>query len=204
MKGLTLISDKLESCSLGTWMDWFNGKVFGNAWIDRTVSLDWDPIFLAAGALTGLRVSASMFLGGTLCWAVFVPILQERGIIAGTGYTEIVRWTVWGGVSCMVTSGLLSVALQWHSVLRAMGSLGRIFRKAGEAPSQIEAIEAPMSWFVAGQLVSLVALAVLAHATFGMPYWQSTVAVLLTFFLALVACRITGETDTTPIGAWAR
>ena len=33
-----------------------------------------------------------------------------------------------------------------------------------------------------------------------MPYWQSALAVVLSFALALVACRVTGETDTTPIG----
>jgi uncharacterized oligopeptide transporter (OPT) family protein len=33
-----------------------------------------------------------------------------------------------------------------------------------------------------------------------MPYWQSAVAVVMSFALALVACRVTGETDTTPIG----
>ena len=65
----------------------------------------------------------------------------------------------------------------------------------------MEAIEAPTSWFLGGQLVSLVGLAWLAHSTFDMPYWQSALAVLLSFFLALVACRVTGETDTTPIGA---
>jgi uncharacterized oligopeptide transporter (OPT) family protein len=64
----------------------------------------------------------------------------------------------------------------------------------------MDAIETPMSWFAAGQLVSLIALAALAHATFGMPYWQSAVAVVMSFALALVACRVTGETDTTPIG----
>ena len=37
-----------------------------------------------------------------------------------------------------------------------------------------------------------------------MPLWQSVLAVLLTFLLALVACRITGETDTTPIGAMGK
>jgi len=57
-----------------------------------------------------------------------------------------------------------------------------------------------MSWFTAGQLISLIALAWLAHASFAMPYWQSAFAVVLSFALALVACRITGETDTTPIG----
>ena len=61
-----------------------------------------------------------------------------------------------------------------------------------------------MSWFAAGQIVSLVALAWLAHATFDMPVWQSAIAVLLSFLLALVACRVTGETDTTPIGAMGK
>ncbi len=101
----------------------------------------------------------------------------------------------------MVTSGLFSFAMQWRSMVRALGSLGQVFSRAeGRTRSEMDAIEAPTSWFVAGQLVSLVALAWLAKATFNMPWWQSTVAVLLTFFLALVACRVTGETDTTPIG----
>ncbi len=70
--------------------------------------------------------------------------------------------------------------------------------------SEVDALETPISWFIAGQLVSLVALAWLAHASFAMPVWQSVVAVLLSFFLALVACRVTGETDTTPIGAMGK
>jgi OPT family oligopeptide transporter len=203
--GLKLISARLEPFSISTWIDKLNSFVLGEAWMGRTVLFVWDPVFLAAGALTGLRVSASMLLGGTLCWAVFVPILQHQGIIAGSGYREIVNWTLWGGVACMVTSGLLSFALQWRSALRALGNLGTIFRSAeGQTPAEMDAIETPASWFLAGQLISLVALAVLAKATFGMPYWQSTVAVLLTFFLALVACRVTGETDTTPIGAMGK
>ena len=167
----------------------------------RTVMFDWDPIFLAAGALTGLRVSASMMLGGTLCWAVFVPIMQHQGVITGSGFRDVVQWTLWGGVACMVTSGLLSFALQWRSVFRSFRNLGSMFsRTEGKALSEVDALEAPTSWFLAGQVVSLVALAWLAHATFDMPVWQSVVAVLLSFFLALVACRVTGETDTTPIG----
>ncbi len=61
-----------------------------------------------------------------------------------------------------------------------------------------------MSWFAAGQIVSLVALAWLGHASFGMPVWESVVAVALSFWLALVACRVTGETDTTPVGAMGK
>ena len=202
---LTHISIRLEPLSLSSWVEKLDKAVFGKAWMGRTVQFEWDPIFLAAGALTGLRVSASMMLGGTLCWAVFVPILQKYGVTADSSYRDLVKWTLWGGVACMVTSGLLSFVFQWRSILRALGSLGSIFGKAADrAASEVDAIEAPMSWFLAGQLVSLVALALLAHATFQMPYWQSTVAVLLTFFLALVACRVTGETDTTPIGAMGK
>jgi uncharacterized oligopeptide transporter (OPT) family protein len=76
------------------------------------------------------------------------------------------------------------------------------FRSA--APSERSRIEAPTSWFAIAQIVSLVALAWLGHATFDMPVWQSAIAVALSFLLALVACRVTGETDTTPVGAMGK
>jgi putative OPT family oligopeptide transporter len=201
LEGLQLIHARLEPYSIGTWITKLNETFFGKTWIDRTVLFHWDPIFIAAGALTGLRASASMFLGGTLCWCVFVPILQYQGIIVQSGYADIVKWTLWGGVACMVTSGLLSFTMQWRSALRAFGSLGKVFsRDKSRTVDELDSIEVPISWFIAGQLFSLVGLAWLAHASFHMPYWQSVVAVLLTFLLALVACRVTGETDTTPIG----
>src|SRR5205814_7306571 len=65
-------------------------------------------------------------------------------------------------------------------------------------------IEAPMSWFAVGQIVSLVALAWLGHASFGMPVWETAIAVALSFWLALVSCRVTGETDTTPVAAMGK
>ena len=132
--GLGLISSKLDAFSITAMLEKANEAVLGKAWMGRTVQFTWDPIFIAAGALTGLRVSASMMLGGTLCWAVFVPILQYNGITTATGYKDLVKWTLWGGVACMVTSGLLSFALQWRSVLRAFSNLGDIFRAAKAGP----------------------------------------------------------------------
>lgn len=200
-----LIRFKLEPFSVSSIVEKFNQLFFGKACMDRTVMFSWDPIFLAAGALTGLRVSTSMIVGGTLCWAVFVPIMQAQGVITGAGFRDIVQWTLWGGVACMVTSGLLSFALQWRSVFRAFRNLGSMFTRAeGRTMTEVDALEAPTSWFIAGQLISLVALSWLAHTTFDMPVWQSVVAVGLSFFLALVACRVTGETDTTPVGAMGK
>ena len=175
-----------------------------DVWKGRTVIFSWDAIFVAAGAITGLRVCATMLISGTLCWAVFVPIMQQKGVIAGSGFREIVQWTLWGGTACMVSGGILSFLLQWKSVLRAFRSLGGIFGRGSARMDTMDAIETPMSWFAIAQFISLIALAWLAHASFGMPWWQSVLAVILSFFLALVACRITGETDTTPIGAMGK
>ncbi len=206
--GLHLISARLEAFQLSTWVARFNEITLGPAWGGRTVQFIWDPIFIAAGMLVGMRVGLSIFVGSVACWMIFVPILQSQGIIPPeeTGFRQLVQWTLWGGTACMVTSGILSVFLQWKSVARAFKSLGSMLSKkdASSAKDPMAGIETPMSWFLAGQGISLIALAVLAHATFDMPYWQSTLAVVLTYALALVACRVTGETDTTPIGAMGK
>jgi hypothetical protein len=55
-----------------------------------------------------------------------------------------------------------------------------------------------------GPVGGFLGLAWLGHRTFGMPYWQTAIAVALSFTLALVACRVTGETDTTPVGAMGK
>jgi uncharacterized oligopeptide transporter (OPT) family protein len=161
-------------------------------------------MFIAAGAITGGHVCWSMLLGSVTAWMVFAPLLQTLGVIEGTGYAVIVQWTLWGGVACMVTSSLLAFALQWRSALRAFAGLGAMLGRRSPVADPLAAIETPGSWFVAGQLVAFVGLAWLGHATFGMPYWQTAVAVVLSFGLALVACRVTGETDTTPVGAMGK
>jgi uncharacterized oligopeptide transporter (OPT) family protein len=169
------------------------------------VMLSWEPMFIAAGAITGLHVCWSMLLGSITAWMFFAPVLQHRGIIVGSGYGTIIQWTLWGGVACMVTSSLLSFALEWRTARRAFTDLGAMFDASRrDAHDPIAAIETPASWFVVGQIVGFVGLAWLGHVILAMPYWQTAVAVLLSFALALVACRVTGETDTTPVGAMGK
>jgi uncharacterized oligopeptide transporter (OPT) family protein len=199
-----LIHASLAQFQIGTWVGKANAAVLGPAWTGRTVLFAWEPLFIAAGAIVGMRVCASMLLGGTLCWMVFVPILQHKGVTTDTGYRDLVQWTLWGGTACMVTSGLLAFGLQWRSIARAFSGLGKIVGGTARKKDEMASIETPASWFFAGQIVSLIAISWLAHYTFGMPYWQSVLAVLMTFGLALVACRVTGETDTTPIGAMGK
>ncbi|HLH90978.1 MAG TPA: OPT family oligopeptide transporter [Xanthobacteraceae bacterium] len=182
---------------------WLLGSHYA-AWAGRTVIFSWDFIFLAAGAIIGMRVCATVLISGTLCWAVVVPILQRNGVIEGTGFATIVQWTLWFGSSCMVAAGLVSFLMTWRTALRAFDDLAHMLTFKPATRSEWSRVEAPMSWFAAGQIVSLVALAWLGHVSFAMPVWQSIVAVLLAFWLALVACRVTGETDTTPVGAMGK
>ncbi len=124
--GLRLISGSLESFQIGSLIDKANAFLVGKAWIGRTVMFTWDPIFIAAGAITGMRVCLSMLISGTLCWAIFVPILQQHGYISMQGgFREVVQWTLWGGTACMVSSGLLNFLFQWRTSLRAFRNLGK-------------------------------------------------------------------------------
>lgn len=205
--GLRLISDKLEAFQISTLVGRLNTSVIGEMWVGRTVSIAWDPIFIAAGMFVGMRVAVSMFIGSIACWMIYIPWVQNNVAEAAGihGFRALVQWSLWGGTACMVTSGILSVLFQWRSAFSAFKGLGGLFsRRSSDKVDKLAEIETPGSWFLIGQIVSLAALAILGHITFGMPYWQSAVAVLLSFALALVACRVTGETDTTPVGAMGK
>ena len=104
--------------------------------LDRTApcALNWDPIFhrgRCADRPARLRqhdARRHALLGG----------LRAHHAAPGRHHTDRVsttwsKWTLWGGVACMVTSGLLSFALQWRSVARALGNLGSMFFARGRA-----------------------------------------------------------------------
>jgi uncharacterized oligopeptide transporter (OPT) family protein len=204
-EGLVLVSPRLAPFMIGPWIAAANERLLGPVWIGRTVMLSWEPMFVAAGAITGWHVGWSMLLGSVGAWMIFVPVLQHQGVIEGSGYGALVQWTLWGGVACMVTSSLVAFAMQWRTARRAFADLGAMFAGRGRpADDPLAAIETPASWFLWGQVVGFAGLAWLGHVTFGMPYWQTAAAVLVSFVLALVACRVTGETDTTPVGAMGK
>jgi hypothetical protein len=98
----------------------------------------------------------------------------------------------------------VELLLSWRTAWRAFDDLGQMLAVRPTIASEPSRIETPMTWFAVGQLMSLVALAWLGQVSFGMPVWQRVIAVVLAFWLALVACRVTGETDTTPVGAMGK
>jgi uncharacterized oligopeptide transporter (OPT) family protein len=95
---------------------------------------------------------------------------------------------------------LLSFALQWKTIARAFSGFG----SNTEEGSPQDGVEVPGSWFLWGALFSGAGVVWIAHQYFGVPIGFGALAVVLTFVLALVACRATGESDITPTGAMGK
>ena len=182
--------------------------LFGSRLAQYTIAWDNSILLVAAGAIMGFRVAWSILLGGILCWGVAAPWMVHLGVIEELGYRSLVSWTLWGGAACMVTSGLLSFGLQWRTALRAFSGIGAIFSKRQITRDPIlekmDRIEVPGSWFMWGMTLGGIGVVYLIHVYFGVAVWMAILAIIMSFFLALVACRATGETDTTPVGAMGK
>ncbi|MEY4166507.1 MAG: hypothetical protein RIR52_331, partial [Acidobacteriota bacterium] len=170
-----------------------------------TLGIEGSLIMVAAGAIMGLRVAASMLVGSIIFYGFIGPILVESGI-AEPGYRGIVSWVLWPSTAMMVASGLLSFGLKWQTVLRAFGGLGRLVggAAADDHDDPLARVEVPSSWFLAGTCAAGTACVILGHWLFDITWWMGILAVLVTFFLSIVAARATGETDITPIGAMGK
>lgn len=186
------------------WMPWnlpasfaIPGMLKGRPLKDFTLSVDGSLLLIAGGAIMGWRAAWSLLLGALINYVILAPALYERHILADKlGYKTIVGWSVWFGSALLLTSGLLAFAFQWRSVWAAMKSVGAAFRGKLPADGQV-----PMSWFVIGMAVFGPIVVALEYVLFDIKPLLGVTSIFLGFFTAIVACRVTGETDTTPSGA---
>jgi uncharacterized oligopeptide transporter (OPT) family protein len=179
-----------------------------SAW---NVVLDHSFVLVAAGAIVGLRTTISMVCGGLLLIAVIGPPAMGWDWTNASGQlvTAVTRpgaaWKeigIWFGAPLMVSYGLVAFALQYKTIVRALAGLGRT--GSDDNDDMVLRTEVPMAWFAIGTTFAGVAVVLLARFVFGIPVHYGALAVFLTYLLALVACRATGETDITPIGAMGK
>jgi OPT family oligopeptide transporter len=189
-------------------------------------------LLIGAGMITGLRVSLSMLAGSCLLYFAIGPALiqndneltakAEQAAVANpdapkpilsvppvrdkkTGEVRVyplTRWSLWAGTSLMVMASLTSVAMQWRTIARA-------FRRSpgGSAGSTANAsadIQVPAFWFWVMFLPVAAASIFIEKLFFDIGFINGAIAVALSVVLSLVACRATGETDTTPVGAMGK
>jgi len=187
----------------------FPGSIAGRKLLEWTVSWEMSLIMVAAGAIIGIRVASSMLLGGLFNYFYLAPRMYEKGVIVQLGYSGIVSWSLWGGTALMVTSGLLAFAFQWRTIGRAFAGVAGILapgakKATNDTLAAMERIEVPGSWFLVGMAVSTAGVVSIQVVSFSIHWWMGVLSVLMTYFLAIVACRATGETDVTPIGAMGK
>jgi len=184
----------------------FNGKIMGYPLEKWTFSFEMSAIMIAAGAIIGWKIAWSMLLGSIINYGIIAPWMVKLGGIdsAKLGYRAIVQWSTWAGAAIMVTSGLYMFALQWKTIKRAFSGITSIFSKAKNDDDYVSKIEVPSTWFLGGTILSGLGCIYVLHHYFSTSWWMGCIAVVLTFFLAIVAARATGESDITPIGAMGK
>ena len=191
---------------------WLNPLVRGQM---QGFAFEPSVLLIGAGMITGLRVSLSMFAGSALLYFVIAPHLvgldaSNAGMegwvpsfkLSPEGNFNPIRWALWGGTAIMVFSSLAQMALNWRTVARAF----MLFKKDERTTHHdaMDAIEVPNSWLFIGLVPITVGLVTVQYFAFHISVWLGLLSVAFSFVAALVCCRATGETDTTPIGAMGK
>ncbi|MBX3214669.1 MAG: OPT/YSL family transporter [Labilithrix sp.] len=180
---------------------------------DYHIKLDHGVALVFAGILVGLRVTAWMVVGGLVVAFFLAPPALDwewenaAGKLASAATRPQTAWKeigIWTGAPLLVASGLVSFAAQWRTIGRAIAGMlpGKSTSRddGGDSAVLSNDVEVPTSWFVGGLAVSATGIITVAHLYFEIPVHYGVLAVAMTFVLAIVACRATGESDITPGG----
>lgn len=194
-----------------------HAKLFGKDFSKLGFVFPVDPLMTAAGMIVGMRTSLSMVISGFALFGIVGPWLDDSGVLremhasgalssANLSAGAIRKWGLWTGSSMMVAAGLTAALFQWKSMVAGIAKIGALFsgKKQVAAHDPIAHIEVPNSWFVIGTGISGLGCIIIMYTEWDIPLHWGIVAVAMAFVLSLVACRATGETDTTPIGAMGK
>ncbi len=199
---------------------------FGSQWLGvpagkQMAGFLFEPsvLLIAAGMIVGMRVSLSMLASSALLYFLVAPKLIAIDVLhlgqaaeyvvnipmTPNGATfKINQWSLWGGTSVMVVSSLMAILMQWKTILRAFKVKGGGDAAASQLRAKMDAIEVPRQWLIAGMIPITIGLLAVQYYAFHIEVWKGLIAVGMAFVLSMVACRATGETDTTPIGAMGK
>lgn len=166
-----------------------------------TFALDPTVMMIAVGVLIGPRACFSMLAGGLVAWGVLLPIALENGWASPGApdkiwFSDGVKWLLWPGVAMMVTASLTSFAFSWRAVARA-------FRGFGSGGAEDPADLPRRTWLMLAGAV-LIASVTCQVLLFQIKPHLALLGVLLSFVMALVAGRVSGETNVTPVGAMGK
>jgi uncharacterized oligopeptide transporter (OPT) family protein len=146
---------------------------------------------IGSGMIIGLRISASMLIGGIIGWVIAPPWLLSHGLIAADARrVDILLLIMWPAVGMLVAGGMSALLLRWRVLVRTFKGLSSSGSMSGDLP---------LRWVWIGSLAASIFLIAVQALFFGTPVWHSVVAIALSVPLGLVALRVLGETNWGPI-----
>ncbi len=192
------------------------GFKWNQKWLGLTLGFQTDILMIGAGAMMGVRICLGLVMGAIIGWGVLGTWLHTHGLAGNApGFGTVRTWIVWPGVTIIVVNGLLAFGLKWRTAVAALSGLGKLARGTAEGakvegasttahddrPKTMAEVEVPAKWFLRGTIACVAFVVVLARVFFDIPLWMGFLAAILSVLLSIVACRATGETSITPIGA---
>jgi OPT family oligopeptide transporter len=175
------------------------------------LGISLSPMMIGAGVLVGPKVGWSLFAGSILAWGIGAPLLFDANIVVAKEpglYNAAFRWLLWPGVACMVAAGFSSFALQYKVIGNTLTSFKKLLAGRGQATVEADDDDAPdpfpIKWWVVGMVTATALTTTLAHIYFDIAIWMGILAVVLSFVIASIAVRATGETDINPVGAMGK
>jgi uncharacterized oligopeptide transporter (OPT) family protein len=160
-------------------------------------ALDPSLLMFGFGIIVGLRTGLSLLLGAVVGWGVLAPLAVARGWAeAGPAdpdaswFGPLVEWLLWPGATLMVVSALTAFVIGLLHYLR--------HRK-------VQAADVPPTLsrraFAASFCAALLLAGIAQVTLFDIGIAEAAFAVILSYLLAVVAARVSGETGITPVGA---
>lgn len=162
-----------------------------------TFSLDPSLLLAGFGAIIGFRNGVSLLLGGFFSWGLLGPFGLSQGFITAgennleaSWFTQMIEWLLWPGVALMASAAITRFLLQTWSNRRSTIENRSYNNITGSTIARITGL------LLASTLVVLLQIIV-----FDIHWFVATLAVPISFLLAIVASRVVGETGIPPIGA---
>jgi putative OPT family oligopeptide transporter len=168
-------------------------------------ALDPSVLMVGFGAIAGLRIGVSMLIGAVVGWGLLAPMAlandwAKPGSADAVWFGPLVEWLLWPGATLMVTASLTAFAISVARVLmRRREAVSSHEGTAAGSTNAGRAFDTRALWLA---FAVIMVLAVIAQTRiFAIGLFEAIVAVLLSYVLAIVAARVSGETAITPIGA---
>ena len=167
---------------------------------DLNIRVDSSLVMFGTGGLMGVKAGASLLIGGLVNYFVLAPWMMKQGFIAGPGFRNITKWSLWWGVAMMTTASLFSFFSKPELIVSSFrGMTGR-----NKGADVLEHIELPLRVSAWGIPVVGGLVVVMGHYFFGVTWWLGVIAIPMVFVFSIIAVNSTGLTSTTPGGAMGK